>query len=240
MMSIGRTAHVALVAGQSNAVGWDTTAAEVPENLLSAPGQYVWTGSAFAPLQNGVNNGALSSNGEKWGPEAEFGRQWRRARPSTSLWIIKHATGGSALADAWASGGADRVIFDAEVAQGLASLNGLGLTPNVVALLWMQGESDSQDITQANAYEANLTAWLSHVRTVSDAPLMAALIGRIANQSAWTYRTTVRAAQSAVVAADSRSALIDTDGYGNDGVHYDIAGNIALGADMHSALLGLT
>lgn len=232
-------AHMIICAGQSNAVGWNMNLAGVPANLQSAPRQYIWTGVTFQALVNGSNNGSYSSNGAKWGPEAEFGRLWTAARPSQALWIVKHAVGSTALATDWASGGTQRNSLNTAVSDAKGMLTGLGLTPKVAACLWMQGESDSLTQAHADAYETNLTAWISHVRTTYGDASTAVLIGKIKYPDG-TYRATVRSAQVAVSAATSRAPLIDTDAYSmSDSAHYDVSGNVQLGADMYAAYSAL-
>ena len=89
------------IAGQSNAVGWSETAATVTSSLRGRSGAKNWTGRAWEYLINGTNNGTLSSNESTWGCEAEFARPWALER-SQRLFIVKHAVGGTALADYWA------------------------------------------------------------------------------------------------------------------------------------------
>src|SRR5262245_13435413 len=95
LMPGSTVANVVFVAGQSNAVGWNENAATVTSSLQERSGAKVWTGRAWKELVNGTNNGRLSSNGTKWGCEAEFARLWARER-SQPLFIVKHAVGGTA------------------------------------------------------------------------------------------------------------------------------------------------
>jgi hypothetical protein len=45
----------------------------------------------------------------------------------------------------------------------------------------------------------------------------------------------VRAAQAKVVAEDAHAALVDTDSYPSDGLHYTTRGIVKMGADMYEA-----
>src|SRR5262245_56254334 len=96
-------ANVIFVAGQSNAVGWNESMSTVTPSLQERSGAKIWTGRGWKDLVNGANNGRLSSNGTKWGCEAEFARLWALER-SQRLFIVKHAVGGTALTDYWAPG----------------------------------------------------------------------------------------------------------------------------------------
>jgi len=233
-------ANVILVAGQSNAVGWNETAATVPSLLQGRSGAMIWTGRAWQYLVNGTNNGKLSSNGSKWGCEAEFARLWALER-NERLFIVKHAIGGTALADYWAPGaGTGYVAMISYATTAKSALAAKGYTVNCIGLLWMQGESDGVSQTQANAYYANLSTFFARVRSDWGSASMPIVVGRIADQAELTYRTVVRTAQAEVVAGDGHAALIDTDAYGNDGLHYSTNGIVNMGADMYAAWKTLT
>jgi hypothetical protein len=97
----------------------------------------------------------------------------------------------------------------------------------------MQGESDSDNQAQANAYQTNLTNFFVRVRSDWGTANMSIVVGRIANQEAFA---TVRAAQANAVASDAHAVLIDTDSYEkNDGLHYNTSGIVRMGADMYAA-----
>jgi hypothetical protein len=226
-------ANVVFVAGQSNAVGWNETAATVTSPLRERSGAKIWTGRAWKYLVNGTNNGKLSSNGSKWGCEAEFARLWARER-SQRLFIVKHAVGGTALADYWAPGtGTGYTAMASNATAAKLALTGSGYTVNCIGLLWMQGESDSVNQAQANAYQTNLTNFFARVRSDWGTENMPIVVGRIANQEEFA---TVRAAQAKAVASDAHAALIDTDSYEkNDGLHYATSGIVRMGADMYAA-----
>jgi carbohydrate esterase-like sialic acid-specific acetylesterase len=227
--------NVIFVAGQSNAVGWNETAATVPSLLQRPSGAMIWTGRAWQYLVNGTNNGKLSSNGSKWGCEAEFARLWALER-NERLFIVKHAVGGTALADYWSPGtGTGYIAMTRYATTAKSALTGKGYTVNCIGLLWMQGESDAVNQAQANAYCANLSNFFARVRSDWGSASMPIVVGRIADQAELTYRTVVRAAQAEVVAGDGHAALVDTDAYGNDGLHYSTNGIVDMGADMYAA-----
>ena len=233
-------AHVIFVAGQSNAVGWNETADTVPSSLLGRSGARIWSGSAWEDLINGTNNGNLSSNGKKWGCEAEFARRW--ALESTQpLFIVKHAVGGTALADYWARGaGTGYTAMTSHATAAKLALTRMGNTVNCIGLLWMQGESDTWSEARANAYETNLTNFFAGVRSDWGSANMPIVVGRIANQDQSTNWATVRAAQAKTVAGDAHAALIDTDDYENDGLHYTTNAIVRMGAEMYAAWKTLT
>jgi len=228
-----QTAALAVFAGQSNMMNINMTAAGVPGNLATAPDQYIWTGVAFEPLVNGTNNGELSGNGENWGPEAEFGRQWAAAYPGRPLYMVKHAKI-SDLFYGWASDGAEWLFLEGAVEDAKADLVSNDITFNEEAFCWMQGEGDAGFEERADAYGVNFVSLISRVRALGNANT-AIIAGRI-NAPGQEFRAAVRSAQTSVIGSTSRAALIDTDGYTlSDGIHYDLAGNVQLGADMFTA-----
>lgn len=241
MVLSSRVAHVLVVAGQSNAAGWNMTAAGVPANLQSTIRTRIWTtNNGFQRLVNGSNNGQASGYAEYWGPEAEFSRQYVADRPGVSLWIVKYAIGSTDLAVHWASGGAQRNTLTTLVTNAKTALTGAGYLPTVFCCLWMQGESDALTLAHANAYETNLRAFSSYVRSsLGDAETRLG-IGRISNSTSLTHREIVRSAQVTVANEDSRSFLVNTDAYAlQDGVHYTRDAYVQLGADFYSGYRNL-
>jgi hypothetical protein len=149
---------------------------------------------------------------------------------------VVHAVGGTALADYWARGtGAGYVNMTRYATASKLELTGRGYTLYCIGLLWMQGENDSESEWQANVYQTNLTNFFAGVRSDWGSANMPIVVGRIANQDQLTYRATVRAAQAMAVAGDAHAGLVDTDAYGNDGLHYTTKGIVRMGADMYAA-----
>ena len=225
------TVQVGIFAGQSNMVSVVTTAANLPVNLQTATDQYVWTGTVFEPLVNSENSAELSGGGEYWGPDAEFGRQWAIDQPGVPLYMVKVAAGGTSLAVGWADGGTQRTLLTTEFGQAKAALEALGYTVNVPVCCWMQGESDSGDEEDANAYYDNLLEFFDYIReTLGDADT-AIIVGEI-NYTEGTYYDVVTAAQAAAVADTPGTYLVETGGFGG-GLHFTAEGIVTLGAAMY-------
>lgn len=154
------------------------------------------------------------------------------AYPGRELRILKIGCHSSSLNDEWRPVGQDagylwdyfkNYIFDPAI----ADLVGQGKTPNIIGMVWMQGEGDANS-TMAASYETNLSSLVSRVLALSHPP-QKIVIGRLAAY----YDTvangqTVRAAQAAVATANAPvTALLDTDGFGTSGspaIHYTPAG----------------
>lgn len=180
------------------------------------------------------------SRGGSFGPEIPMARwlagHYAEREPDTRVAIIKYARGGTNLHTQWRPGdGAEYLVFKQTVAAGIAALAGAYPEADITldGMAWMQGEADCTN-EHAPVYQGNLAAFAADVRANFGAD-MPFVIGRLSvNQ---TNRqpgplATVMAAQSAVAAADPRSSLVDTDGFGllGDNLHFDTQGNLDMGA----------
>jgi len=254
--AIGQTTKVFLLGGQSNAVGQgsqgDLTGSLAflrdpqpdvlfysQDDIFSAGTSTPVIGGTLAPLQPGSFR--TDSSGTQFGPEVTFGRTIADAFPDEDFAIIKYARGGTSLGADWRPGtGGDYANFRSIVADGLAALDAAGHTTEIVGMLWFQGERDVVlSDALANAYQANLTAFIADVRNEYGADLPF-LIGQLStNQTSLNAGrlATVRQAQEDVSNAVANTALIDTESFSirNDDLHFDAAGQIALGEAFAAA-----
>lgn len=242
-------ANVLVVAGQSNATGLDNAGpncAGLPAHLVQIDQKIqLWNGSAFVPLQNCANNNILTGGGfggaQAWGPEAEFAYQWRLSHPSQTLYIVKYALGGSSLAVSWNP--SQPALFYAALRDAItAALATISTkSPKVMGTLWMQGETDATDPTQAAAYQTNLTSLTTSAVTDwakgnASAPF---IIGRISDDSSAANRANVRTGERLVSAGSpTLIPIVNTDAYSRSGIHYDASGQTSLGGDMYKAFIG--
>lgn len=129
----------------------------------NASGQAYLPGNVLTKLAPG--SGSKSPSSPTFGPEVTFGRSIADAYPGETFALIKYALGGSKLATDWnPSTGATYTAFRNTVTNGLAVLTNAGYTYEIAGMLWMQGESDSSS-AYANAYQANLTAFIADIRS---------------------------------------------------------------------------
>jgi hypothetical protein len=231
--------RVYLLAGQSNMVGVGLSA-QLPADLqlpqadveIYASGQLDPCNSDhWLDLQPG-----LGFNEYCFGPEITFGRRMADAHPSDVI-LIKYAVGGTNLWHDWRApdaaepnGGPQYAAFMSTVADAFATL-GLSCSPYVAGMIWMQGESDSSDLDAALAYEQNLTDFIESIRSDLGLPDIPFVIGQISNQYGYAYGLIVQAAQQTVSQTLHNTALVVTDDLtlNADRIHYDAAGQIALG-----------
>lgn len=170
------------------------------------------------------------------GIETYLAALYAAAYAGRELRIIKIAAHSSSLYEDWRISAATAgylwdyfktYVYDPAIADIVAE----GRTPNVIGMVWMQGEGDAGNTTYANAYTTSLQTFINRVNALSYPPARI-VIGRIA---AWyagnSNGVTVRAAQASVAAANSpQCVMIDTDSYpmiagtGGADIHYTPAG----------------
>lgn len=238
-----------IVAGQSNARSFDTTGSDVPGDLQFTDADIqIWNTqtNTLQTYEAGTNSDTWNSGAttpQKWGPEAGFANEFRSAHPTSKLYIVKVAVDSTHLAagagDDWSPSSSSE-LFDDMTAEITATLSAMGIAPDEIVLLWMQGEHDALDGTEAAAYETNLTDFITAVRTDWGDTSTKVIIGRISDSSEWTFGDDVREGQVAVALADALTEIVDTDGYtlAADDKHYVAASVQTLGEDMFAAYEG--
>ena len=186
---------------------------------------------------------------KEFGSELSFGREIADAYPNENIALIKYSHGGTNLHTQWSATGPRYASFLATAQAGLAALTNDGHTFDLAGMIWHQGEADATSLTNANAYEANLTDLISRVRQDvfggNNAPFV---IGSLSNSqdpsietpgSSWNV---LRQAQESVAANDTQVGFVNTDGYTtrpNEAIHFDHEGQIDLGEGFAAEMLRL-
>lgn len=235
-------ADLVVIAGQSNALGYGLSGADLPAEFRERdPQAMIWRDSRFQVLEPGRNTGS-PNRPAAWGPEAGFARTWRAARPDRPLYLVKLARGSTSLAPSegldWSP--ASKELFaetSAEVQAAKAALAARGLQPRIAAVVWIQGEADAMDASAARAYRANLTALIKAMRQGWREPGAPVVLARIPDFGA--HASEVRAAQAAVDDADTLTFSVDAQGLPMqaDGLHIAAAGQVRLGQALAEAVL---
>lgn len=189
-------------------------------------------GNGWVDLQPG-----FGYRSDQFGPELSFGRRLHELFPNDEIYLIKHAIGGTNLANDWNSNpaamGPQYRTFQTRVKAALADLKKAGKKPTVVGMIWMQGENDTTVPEQAKAYPENLRRLIVKVRSDFDAPDMKFVAGRISTMSKrWATPENlalVRKTQEDISRLAKNTSWIDTDDlswayYG----HYGTKGQIEL------------
>ena len=155
-------AHVIILSGQSNATGQSmvsflektATASDLAEykagynNVLI--NYYVDMGRSnnkFEPVTLG--QGATR---EKFGPEVGIAQYLSKTYPTETFYIIKASISGAGIAKHFKEGDNEYNFLIKSIDKGFKILEDQGLTPELFAFCWMQGETDALDGISANDY----------------------------------------------------------------------------------------
>jgi len=245
-----RPALVYLLGGQSNMVGVGQVNALSPSLRLEQSDVWIyWSGW---PAWRGLQPSSDYSDGSAtyMGPEVSFGRAMADAHPDREVYLIKHAVGGTDLAEYWYPGVGDSdptmgqgyAVWLQTVRDGLETLAAEGVEAQVAGMIWMQGESDATYEPWSLAYRGNLEHLIQRVRDdvgVDDLPFS---LGLIDGRDLAVYRDSVRQAQQAVADADPAVFAFETEDLGtypSDGWHYQGTGLRVMGERFAATLLGL-
>lgn len=235
---------VYLLGGQSNMDGYGIES-QLPSEFSSPQSDVkLWNSGEWADLQGGY--GSPYAGFSAFGPEVSFGHKLHAMFPKDNIYLVKHAVGGSALADAanqWTPNG-NGVVYNAfktTVDAALKNLGEAGLSPSIAGMIWMQGESDASYSSYASLSETNLTNLIAKVRSDFGTPEMPFVLGRIMSYSQYPFgappdNALVRSAQVTVPTQVASVSWVDTDNLAVNvqGVawagHYNTQGQIGLGA----------
>ena len=236
------TRDLILVAGQSNAVGYDATPAELPADPADTNVLFWWrcgdpppddfdsTGRDWTTLQaqpvgtpmakdKGVPRqyGNFSHAEGGFGPEIGFARALV-AREKKPLAVLKAAFSGTGLRSDWnpedaGAGGTCYRALVKEVRNGIASARGKRIEFRLRALVWVQGESDA-NAKDAPVYAERLGAMVERLRKELVAPQLIALVGVNSNfgNGKNTFMPEIVAQQKALPSKLTRCAYVDTSG----------------------------
>ena len=258
-------AHVILLAGQSNASGStpitdlrlheSTNAARYDSGFSNVKIMY-WNdyGTTYSPEGNSsggqfvdvkTGQGATVNS---FGIEIGLAEYLSETYPGETFYLIKSAIGGSMLtsnkadssASYWLNNGTTEgrayTVFKNCVLNGLAALEAQGLDPEVVAFMWMQGESDATVAANANNYLANMNSFNTQLQTMIPDQYeptngIAILDSAIATNACWNYPSQVNAAKRQFAEQNQNYYYLDTTNLvaTADAAHYGASDMIKLG-----------
>ena len=254
-------AKVILLGGQSNATG-ATSNAYLKNNLTDEEYQKYVNGFSNVKILyvNGTTSGGFKIttttdsfvdtkigqgySTATFGPELGLAAYLSEAFPDETFYIIKYAIGGSGLYAHWNPNDVDRRIcieqFHDTVEKGLEILEDVGLDPQIVAFLWMQGESDASTMYRAHEYYALQKALVEEIRDTYAfyAPLddIAFIDAAISDSGFWATYFMVNECKRLYSLESDKNFYIDTNYYGlttlyenNDLAHYDSLSMLLLG-----------
>ncbi len=256
-----------IVAGQSNAVGYDAKPTELPADEVDQQILFWWrcgdpppdqhdstSGGKWARLQpqplgdpkkprEGRQYGNFAQPEGGFGPEIGFARTLA-AKGKSKLAVVKAAFSGTALKRDWnpadpGEGGScyRSLIEETRAAIAAAKQDGLQLRPR--AFVWVQGESDA-NAEHAPHYADNLSAMLTALRRDIDAPKLPALIAvntKFGNGRN-QFMPLIVDQQKLLASRDPLCEYVDTSAATiANGAHYDTQGTLDVGRWFAETLL---
>jgi hypothetical protein len=250
-----------LLAGQSNAVGYDSDPARLPPDDSDARVMFWWRCGESPPdhfdstsagqwtgLQVQPNGKSITAAGNFRLPAGGFGPEFGIARALASeerkLAIVKTAWNGTSVAVEWSSDGGvgfRSLLDELRLAKESARTMGVVLRPR--ALVWLQGESDAV-AERDREYEQALSQLLTKLREVLGTPALPLLLGvNVHYGDVERIRPrieTIVNAQKAVAARLGNAAYVDTQGVSlANNAHFDSEGTLEAGRRFAAALLRL-
>ena len=233
-----------LLAGQSNMDGcglWN----ELPAEYQQAPANVkIWDNRDSKWVELGKDSTAIVRK-LQFGPEIAFAHGLSKAFPDHEIALVKTSAGGTKLHTQWTPGKGMYELFTRNYRNAIADLEQAGKKCEIAGMLWMQGESDSETLEMANAYEANLKAMFRHVREKTGKEHLPIVMGRISSsllkKTPWNFEhaAVVQKAQEAVAAGDPDVSIIQTDHLSTlkDNTHFDTKAQLTLGGEMADRML---
>jgi hypothetical protein len=266
---LGETRDLVLVAGQSNAVGFEAPASKLPSDPGDAKVMFWWKcGDPPPDAHDSASDGwttlqaqprgmpsAKRAGGRQYGnfrfPEGGFGPEIGVARTLVSkeakpIAVVKVAFNGTGMTSDWdpedlgAKGSCYRALLD-ETRKAVEAAERRGVRLNLRALIWVQGESDAAAKT-ADVYAENLGAMIRALRRDLKAPGLAVLLGVNTGFGGGknAFLPVVIEQQKVLAAKMDRCAYVDTAGASYaSAAHFDAAGTLEIGRRFAEALLAV-
>ena len=233
-----------LFAGQSNMDGCGKPE-ELPEKYKVHPeNTTTWDNKKESWVNLDENTFAKRRN-HYFGPEIAFSHRLAKAYPESTIAVIKTSAGGTGLYKHWLPGKAMYKHFLKNINNALEQLQDSGVVYEICGMLWMQGETDSETVELASAYEDNLKVFFDGIRDQTGKKDLPIVMGRISSsilkETPWVFdhAEIVQKGQENVAKEDKRVSIINTDKLKTwtDNTHFDGESQIWLGEKMGKLML---
>jgi len=218
---------------------------ELPEKKRTTPKNVkLWDNKLETWVELGETSFSNARN-HQFGPEMEFSHRISKAFPNHKIRIIKTSGGGTKLYNQWIPEGGMYKRFLSNIGNALAQLKDAGQEFKVCGMLWMQGESDSETVEMASAYEDNLRVFFTAIRYEMNELDLPIVMGRISSslllETPWVFDQApiVQKAQETVAGSDPNVFIINTDKLSTlwDNTHFDTKAQLKLGKQMAKLML---
>lgn len=255
----GKQARIVLLGGQSNASGCSrddylemNVSKEKYEEYKNGYDNVYINYLSGAKMSGGfVKCATLQGEMDKcFGPELGLAEKLSELYPNETIFIIKCAWGGTNLFEQWlspSSWGKTGDLYNKFIGFVHSSIDYLeskNYNIKIEAMCWMQGESDSFSVDDAEDYEKHLNNFIKDIRKefedYASNDGIAFVDAYIADNPAyWVYCDLVNASKKAVADSSSINVVVDTLSHGlscsaepydnPDLAHYDSMSQIKLG-----------
>lgn len=206
--------------------------------------QYGTSGTYANVISQAVEPLAMIDVPTGMGPGIVFARWYLRTIPvNRSVLLIPVAKGGTAFE----SGGTrwkitttptSSNLYETAISQTLAAVAAAGANTRIVAALWLQGETDGDNLVSQSTYAADLDALISGLRTRLGVPGLPFIVGQMVPEYLGTgTRSAINSAHLATPTRVTRTAvaLAPTASNNNDGNHFNAPGQRVIGQRMFDA-----
>ncbi|MBJ6610813.1 MAG: sialate O-acetylesterase [Candidatus Thiothrix moscowensis] len=175
-----------------------------------------------------------------FGPEVSFAHTIAQAFPQDRIILVKQAASGSMIRQ-WQPG---QALYKGLLRQIGFATEGQ-TSPQVDAIVWMQGESDAQSsLPIAKQYGNQLKQMIENLRNDLDSPHSLFLFGQtnLQHPAFQASIEAVRQQQQTLPNSLGNARMVLTDGLGKlgDGIHLDAAGQLELGKRFAQAYIRQT
>jgi hypothetical protein len=248
-----------VLAGQSNMVGYASKLADVAPDLRGEQENVLWydkndewvtlaAPTEPLPFSNAkFPSGSAIAAGVGFGPEISLGTRLQQAL-NKPVALVKYASNGADLTQDWQATGLFYQPLIDRINNSIADLSALGYDVQISGFFWLQGESDTRNLSWAQNYQANLKNFIGRVRSdlnQDDLPFIVGLIpltsNQLTNRGYFPYADLVRSAQLNVAhEIDNVIAVetLDLPRY-QDNLHLNSQGLILAGDRMARAYLSV-
>lgn len=206
--------------------------------------QYGTSGTYANVISQAIEPLAMIDVPTGMGPGIVFARWYLRTVPvNRSVLLIPVAKGGTAFESGttrWkiTTSPVGNNLYETAISQTLAAVTLAGANTRIVAALWLQGETDGDNLVSQATYAADLDALISGLRTRLGVPGLPFIVGQMVPEYLGTgTRSAINSAHLATPTRVTRTAvaLAPTASNNNDGNHFNAPGQRIIGRRMFDA-----
>lgn len=243
--------HVIILTGQSNASGQSYTKfvkdSDIPKDAIEKAEKgfdnVLIKGdpdnrneiTKFVPVTFGQGGGT-----DRFGPEVGLAYALSEKYPDETFYILKYSWSGAGLTKHFQDTNAEWKYMSSQIKSALKKMEKDGMDPEVFAVLWMQGETDSWYALDTLTYADKQEDFINRVKKLIDgyeAPNgFSFLDAAISNSGCWTYNNLINTQKQICDARNPNWYYVDTLAEdlnclkeNNDIAHYDSYDQFRLG-----------